>query len=105
MLLSVLIPAFNEERHLPQTLTSLRDAIASCRCGVELIVVDNASVDRTADVARAFGATVVHEQIHNVARVRNVGARSAHGDALVFIDADTVVPQQFLDKVAEAMSD
>jgi glycosyltransferase involved in cell wall biosynthesis len=105
MLLSVVIPAFNEERYLPETLSSLRNAITSCRCGVELIVVDNASVDRTADVARTFGATVVHEQVHNVARVRNVGARSAHGDALVFIDADTVVPQQFLDKVAEAMSD
>jgi glycosyltransferase involved in cell wall biosynthesis len=105
MLLSVVIPAFNEEKHLPETLSRLRDAITACRCAVELIVVDNASVDRTADVARTFGATVVHEPAHNVARVRNVGARSAHGDVLVFIDADTVVPQPFLDKVAESMSD
>src|SRR4051794_28210023 len=104
MLLSVVIPAFNEERHLPETLSSLQDAIAACRCGVELIVVDNASADRTADVAAIFVATVVREQIHNVARVRNTGVRSAHGDILVFIDADTVVPRHLLDKVAEAMS-
>ncbi len=105
MLLSVVVPAFNEERHLPETLSSVQDAVTSCRCSVELIVVDNASTDHTADIARAFGATVAHEQIHKVARVRNVGARSAHGDVLVFIDADTVVPQQFLDKVVEAMTD
>jgi glycosyltransferase involved in cell wall biosynthesis len=72
---------------------------------VELIVVDNASADRTAEFARTFGATVVHEQVHNIARVRNVGAGAAHGDVLVFIDADTVVPHQFLDEVADAMSD
>ncbi len=52
MPLSVIVPAYNEERYLPETLSSPRTAIASCRCGVEVIVVDNASEDRTADVAR-----------------------------------------------------
>jgi glycosyltransferase involved in cell wall biosynthesis len=105
MLLSVVIPAFNEELYLPETLSSVLRSSGECRCRVELIVADNASSDSTAEVARTFGATVVHEQVHNIARVRNVGARAAHGDVLVFIDADTVVPRQFLDKVADAMSD
>jgi glycosyltransferase involved in cell wall biosynthesis len=105
MLLSVVIPAFNEELYLPKTLSSILRAGAECRCGMELIVVDNASADRTAEVAKEFGAFVVHEQVHNIARVRNVGAEAARGDVLVFIDADTLVPHQFFDKVAEAMSD
>jgi glycosyltransferase involved in cell wall biosynthesis len=105
MLLSVVIPAFNEELYLPKTLSSILRASAQCRCGVELIVVDNASADRTAAVAREFGASVVHEHVHNIARVRNVGAEAAHGDVLIFIDADTLVPHQFFDRVVEAMSD
>lgn len=105
MLISVIIPAFNEERYLPETLSSILRARAECRCGVELIVVDNASVDRTMQVARHWGATVVREDVHNVGRVRNAGAAAAQGDVLVFVDADTVVPLRFLDGVAEAMSD
>ena len=61
MVISVVIPAFNEESYLPATLASLRDAISICRCEVELIVVDNESSDRTGEVARSFGATVVRE--------------------------------------------
>src|SRR5450432_2881780 len=105
MLISVVIPAFNEEAYLPATLSCVRDAISACRCGVELIVVDNESADRTREVARSFGATVVHEAVHNIARVRNAGASAARGDVLAFVDADTIVPPYFLEKVAAAMGD
>jgi glycosyltransferase involved in cell wall biosynthesis len=105
MVISVVIPAFNEEAYLPATLSSLRAAISVCSCGVELIVVDNDSSDRTANVARSFGATVVHETVHNIARVRNTGASAARGDVLTFIDADTIVPPHFLQRVAAAMGD
>src|SRR5713101_3010167 len=105
MLISVVIPAFNEELYLPATLSSLRDAISVCRCGVELIVVDNESADRTTEVARSFGAAVVHEAVHNISRVRNAGASFARGDVLAFVDADTIVPPCFLDRIAEAMAD
>ena len=105
MVISVVIPAFNEESYLPATLSSLRDAISVCCCGVELIVVDNESSDRTGEVARSFGATVVHEAVHNIARVRNAGASAARGDVLAFVDADTIVPPYFLEKVAAAMGD
>jgi len=105
MLISVVIPAFNEESYLPATLSSLRDAIAVCWCGAELIVVDNESADRTREVARSFGATVVHEAVHNISKVRNAGASAARGDVLAFVDADTIVPPKFLGRVAEAMGD
>jgi glycosyltransferase involved in cell wall biosynthesis len=105
MLLSVVIPAFNEERLLPETLSRLREAAGACRCEVETIVADNASTDRTAEIAKDYGAAVAHETVHNIARVRNAGARQAKGDVLVFLDADTVVPMEFLDRIAEEMSD
>jgi glycosyltransferase involved in cell wall biosynthesis len=105
VLLSVIVPAFNEELYLPRSLPSLRRAAAECKCSVELIVVDNASTDRTAEMARASGARVVYEPVHNVARVRNAGAATAYGEVLVFVDADTKVPHEFLDRVNEAMTD
>src|SRR5258705_6116779 len=105
MLISVVIPAFNEELYLPATLSSLRDANSVCRCSVELIVVDNESSDRTREVARSFGATVVHEAVHNIARVRNTGGSAARGDVLAFVDADTIVSPYFLEKVAAAIGD
>ncbi len=105
MFISVVIPAFNEELYVPATLSSLRVAISACRCSAELIVIDNDSADRTPEVARAFGATVVHEAVHNISRVRNAGVSVARGDVLAFVDADTIVPPCFLDKVAEAMGD
>jgi glycosyltransferase involved in cell wall biosynthesis len=107
MLISVVIPAFNEEAYLGRTLASLDRARAFLReeAGVaaEIIVVDNESLDSTADVARGFGATVVKETEHNVAKVRNTGARFANGDVLVFVDADTVVPRGVLRRVVEVM--
>src|SRR4051812_45737647 len=105
MLISVVIPAFNEEAYLPATLSCVRDAISASRCGAELIVVDNACADRTTEVARSFGATVVHEAVHNISRVRNAGASAARGDVLAFIDADTIIPPYFLERVAATMSD
>ncbi len=67
-------------------------------------MVDNDSGDGTAKIARDGGAKVVSEAVHNVARVRNTGARAVSGDVLVFLDADTLVPSHFLASVAEEMS-
>jgi glycosyltransferase involved in cell wall biosynthesis len=109
MLISVVIPAFNEEDYLSQTLASLDRAKALLReeegISVETIVVDNNSLDSTAAIARDFGATVVVEIEHNVAKVRNTGARFANGDILVFIDADTIVPGELLRRIAEVMTE
>lgn len=109
MLISVVIPAFNEEDYLGQTLASLDRAKALLPdeegISVETIVVDNNSLDSTAAIARDFGATVVVEMEHNVAKARNAGARFASGDILVFIDADTIVPGELLRRLAEVMTE
>jgi glycosyltransferase involved in cell wall biosynthesis len=79
MLISVVIPAFNEEAYLGATLASLNRAKAFVRddgsLPAEIIVVDNDCDDSTADVARALGARVAGETKHNVAKVRNTGAK------------------------------
>jgi glycosyltransferase involved in cell wall biosynthesis len=89
---SIIIPAFNEERLLAETLRQVTAAIAAFgnrEWETELIVCDNNSTDRTAEVARAAGATVVFEPINQIARARNTGAAAARGDWLLFIDADS----------------
>ncbi len=72
---------------------------------VEVVVVDNGSSDATAKVAAAAGARVVHEPERNIARARNAGARAARGEILVFVDADVVIPELLLWRVAEEMAD
>jgi glycosyltransferase involved in cell wall biosynthesis len=108
--LSVIIPALNEERFIGATLRRLTEAIAYSQSSkesvpVQVIVVDNDSQDRTAEIARSFGATVVQEPVRNIARARNSGARVANGDVLFFLDADTLVPPCLLARIAAAMSD
>jgi glycosyltransferase involved in cell wall biosynthesis len=90
--LSVVIPAFNEEALLADSLRSVRAAMrAFDELGwtSELIVCDNNSTDRTASIARAAGATVCVEPVNQIARARNTGASHATGDWLVFVDADS----------------
>jgi glycosyltransferase involved in cell wall biosynthesis len=104
--LSVIVPAFNEARALPDTLARLDRACRRLPAGaVELIVVDNASVDETAQVAEHAGARVVLEPIRGVARARNTGASSAGGESFVFVDADVAVPDHLLTRLEEALSD
>ena len=87
MKLSFIVPAFNEEKLLGETLACIRQATGGHE--IELIVCDNNSTDRTAEIARAAGATVVFEPVNQIARARNAGAAQASGDWLVFVDADS----------------
>ena len=91
MKLSIIVPAFNEEKLLGETLASIRNSLIGLADGwtSEILVCDNNSTDRTAEIARAAGATVVFEPVNQIARARNAGAAQASGDWLVFVDADS----------------
>jgi glycosyltransferase involved in cell wall biosynthesis len=92
MKISIVIPAFNEENLLGGSLAKIKvaaNAFTKIGWQTELIVCDNNSTDRTAEIARAAGATVVFEPINQIARARNSGAAAAAGDWLVFVDADS----------------
>jgi len=90
--LSLVVPAFNEERLVAGTLAHLKAGIGvfgERGWSGELIVCDNNSTDRTAEIARAAGAQVVFELVNQISRARNTGARAASGDWLLFVDADS----------------
>ncbi len=100
MRISIVVPAFNEERLLGATLESIKTAarVLDGASDWELIVCDNNSTDRTAEIARAAGARVVFEPHNQISRARNRGAAAAAGDWLLFVDADSSPgPDLFLD--------
>jgi glycosyltransferase involved in cell wall biosynthesis len=101
---SVIIPAYNEEQELPETLAAVSCACRACRSRAgEVVVVDNASTDNTVAVARKHGARVVEEPTHRISKVRNTGARAAAGRCLIFIDADTVIEPGMIGRVLETL--
>jgi glycosyltransferase involved in cell wall biosynthesis len=101
--ISIIIPAFNEERLLGETLSHIKLAMAEFHSRgwrVELIVCDNNSTDKTGHLASQAGAKVVFEPINQIARARNSGAAAASGDWLLFIDADSKPSAELFKEVA-----
>ncbi len=108
MKISIVVPAYNEERGLATTLQRIRtgmEALGQLGWASELIVCDNNSTDRTAEIARTAGARVVFEPVNQIGRARNAGAAQASGDWLLFVDADShPTPALFAD-VADTIAD
>jgi glycosyltransferase involved in cell wall biosynthesis len=107
MRVSVVLPAFNEEKLLPAALTAVREAAAAFTARGwewECVVCDNNSTDGTAAVARAGGATVVFEPVNQIGRARDAGARVATGEWLVFIDADSTPSAGLFAAIAERVA-
>ena len=102
MKISVIVPAFNEEKLLGATLACIRDATSGM--DVELIVCDNNSTDRTAEIAQQAGARVVFEPVNQISRARNAGAAAASGDWLVFVDADSFPDRGLFAELADAIA-
>jgi peptidoglycan/xylan/chitin deacetylase (PgdA/CDA1 family) len=99
-MISIVIPALNEERLLPDCLRSLKNQDYDGDC--EIIVVDNGSTDATADIAHNFGARVIPaNEKKDVFYARQVGADAAHGDIIVQADADTIYPRDWLKRIAD----
>lgn len=107
MKISIIIPAYNEEKLLPRTLASLAEACGAFRdagCEVETVVCDNNSTDRTAAIAEAAGARVVFEPVNQISRARNRGAEAATGDWLLFLDADSLPTRALLAEAARRIA-
>jgi glycosyltransferase involved in cell wall biosynthesis len=85
--LSLIIPAYNEQLELPATIGAIQRAATGRE--FEIIVVDDASTDATPGIAREAGAKVVSINRRQIAAARNAGAHAAQGDTLFFVDADT----------------
>ncbi len=101
MTISVIIPTLHEEQTLPATLSRLR-----CPAFSEVLVVDGGSRDRTlADVAFAHPRTRILSAPRGRARQMNAGAAAAHGEILLFLHADTLLPPTAAEDITQAMAD
>lgn len=84
---SVVIPAYNEEKYIEDCVSSVQNQDVDFP--YEIIVVNNASTDRTEEIARRLNIIVVNEPKKGLAYARQAGLDSAHGELLIYIDADT----------------
>jgi len=85
------VPAWNEAGYLGATLASIHAAARALGIDYEIVVADDGSTDATVEIARLGGANVVTVAHRQIAATRNAGARTARGERLVFVDADTCV--------------
>jgi glycosyltransferase involved in cell wall biosynthesis len=102
MKISVVIPAYNEEKILGKCLEALK---RQTKKPYEIIVVDNNSSDKTSEVAKNKGARVVFEKMRGASYARNKGFDEAKGDVVLRTDADTIVPQDWVEKMEKGFMD
>src|SRR3989338_10342793 len=93
---SLIIPAHNEENYLGRTLKTARHP------DVEVLVVCNGWTDRTAEIARTFPVKVYHLAHRSVSKARNLGAKHARGDLLIFLDADVRLGKDVLQTILDS---
>lgn len=102
-MLTFAVPAYNEERLLGGTLHAIRMAAEAVGEPFELVVADDGSTDRTAEVASACGARVVSITSRRISAARNAAARAGRGELLLFVDADTLVSEDAVRAAVAAM--
>ena len=103
-MISFIVPAHDEEQLIGVTLDGIHAAAGGLGIAFDVTVVDDGSTDATAAIAAARGARVVAVNVRHIARARNLGARSAVGDILIFVDADTLVPASTLRASLDALA-
>ena len=101
---SVIVPVLNEERVIRECLTSLikMDYPVERR---EILVVDNGSTDRTAEIVKSFPIQYLQEELRGAAAARNKGIEASKGEILAFTDADCVVTTGWLWELARALDE
>ena len=101
---SVIIPAHNEEQYICKCLKAVRRAAKQVpEDGVQIVVAANRCTDRTAEIARRFGADVVENSDRCISKIRNAGAKAAKGSILVTVDADSVMTPGTLREIREML--
>lgn len=91
MKLSFVIPAHNEAAYIADTIGAIRESMQNIAVAYEIIVAADGCTDATIGIAESLGARVVAHERRQIAATRNLGARAASGDVLLFVDADTRV--------------
>lgn len=102
--LLIVIPAFNEEEVVAGCLNSIITALADCLVNYKIVVVDNGSVDKTAELARDMGASVLSIPRSCVSEARNRGASYVASQFIAFIDADVVITEKWGDEFKKILN-
>ena len=106
MKISFVIPAYNEERFIGNCLRSVLERITQAGTDNEIIIVNNASTDKTKEIAAAFpGVLVVDEPRKGLSRARQAGYQASSGDLIANIDADSMLPPGWIQTVVAQFSD
>lgn len=102
MKVSAIIPAYNEEKYIGKCLESILNQTEKPD---EIIVVDNNCTDKTVEIAQKFGARIVKEEKQGMIYARNAGFDNAKYEILARIDADTILPENWIFKIKGAFKD
>ena len=97
MKVSVVVPAYNEERLIARCLLSLTNQTFA-RKDYEIIVVDNASIDKTSQIAGKYADVVIRESKKGILFARQIGFEQAKGDVIIRTDADSFVPMDWIER-------
>jgi glycosyltransferase involved in cell wall biosynthesis len=100
-IVSIIIPTYNEEKILESTLKAIRNQDYK---KYEIIVSDSRSKDRTRAIAKKYRARVIVDERKGVSAGRNLGARFAKGEILLFVDADTVLMENSVSEIVKSFS-
>ncbi len=103
-MLSFIIPAHNEAASIAGCLEAIQQSVIPLGKPYEIIVVDDASTDDTANLAEQHGAKVIHVTHRHIAATRNSGGRAAQGETLFFIEADTLINPRYLKSALAALA-
>ena len=98
-LLSIVIPAYNEEQRLGPTLARIQDYLSGRKGTAEIIVVDNGSADRTSEVAQSAGVALIEELRRGKGAAVRTGMLAARGEYVLFSDADLSTPIEEIEKL------
>lgn len=101
-MISVVIPAYNEEKYIAACLRSLMNQEVKAD---EIIVVDNNSIDNTAEIAKSFNVKIVREEEQGMIPARNRGFNEAKHKIIAQTDADTILPPDWLKKIKKAFDE
>ena len=101
---SFVVPAHNEAKFIGPTIKAIKKAAKSVEVDFEIVVVNDASTDNTADIARELDTRVVDVDLRIIGAVRNAGARHAVNQWIIFVDADTIVPAKTLAQTVKALA-
>jgi len=94
--ISVIIPTYNEETSIKTTLTAVKNQI--CDISYEIIVADGQSSDKTVSIAKNFAKVYISSKKSKAYQLNGVIAKTS-GDLLVFLDADTLIAPNFLQRI------